>query len=454
MGSNFYGTMNIAQKNSRIYFHSLHWDKNPDTPGTDIIYRLDTDDTIIIGEFESRLVRHLYEGKTVEETARAMDTTVDEVKKMVVYLLDYGFLKAVDTIKIPELSNKIHPLFLGVNRNWFRWVLNPYLFLFNCIIISSGFVFALAVPGFLPSVEDFLWTPDIPVAFLVNTIIQYGLIFIHECAHFAATKAIGGEASLSIGYQFIYLVAQTENYRIQSKPKHLRYIVYLAGIFADMLMIGLIYWFLLYAHLQNIPLGSIETLLKCVVLVLFSGICWQLNAYLETDIYYVISDYLNQQNLYEDAKKLFVSKVSGFRINGTRTIKKLLYFFTGENEKTSNDLRAFTKKQKQQLSVYIILFFTGITVTTVYYFLFIFYREVLYMQKGIEMFYNALYSSNFWDAVRAMGLIFLILYQYVLLLYLFIKRHKQFSLIQSITRGMHRNKGIVSSQTVSSKASS
>ena len=197
---------------------------------------------------------------------------------------------------------------------------------------------------------------------IVTSILGWGLLFWHELAHFIATKAVGGEAGFRFSNRLTYLVAVTDHFHIEVLPKSSRYLVYLAGMFADTILVATVFWIKIVGNYLGIEFG-IEPILPVVFLLCISGIIWEFNTFLETDMYNFVSDYFDQENLYADTINYLRIKYS--HNIGFRPVKQMLakFIFTPNQLKEANDSRIYTQTDKQVFKWYGLTFIVGMVFT-------------------------------------------------------------------------------------------
>jgi len=141
-------------------------------------------------------------------------------------------------------------------------------------------------------------------------------------------------------------------------------------------------------------------------------------------------------------KKLVITKIDSAQGPFMANIKRVIPFFIDkyELEKNSDDLRYFNKTQKKQLFIYMIIVIIGLAVTAIYFFGFVFLREILYLLKGLELFAISIETGDYLATAKAFTMIILLLLQYIILLILMIQRQNKLYLLKKF----HKEKKVFS----------
>jgi len=125
----------------------------------------------------------------------------------------------------------------------------------------------------------------------------------HEFAHVAAGRFLGADPRCRLGYRLFFPVIETDLSDLWLVPARRRYLAYAAGVASDLLLACLAV-IALWAHLRGwIPLlPDLRHALELTVLIVGCVTVWQLNVFLRTDGYYILSNALGCRNLAGDAK--------------------------------------------------------------------------------------------------------------------------------------------------------
>ena len=148
----------------------------------------------------------------------------------------------------------------------------------------------------------------IPVAMAAATI---PLVLLHESFHALAGRRLGLPSTLAIGRRFYYLVGETRLDSLFSVPKRKRYLPFLAGTIVDIVVLSALTLIAGLLHSQGFPAWSYGFCLA-IAFALVLRLIWQVQFYLETDFYFVISHAMRCPDLHRAAK--FYVKTRAFRL--------------------------------------------------------------------------------------------------------------------------------------------
>ncbi|MEI6532895.1 MAG: hypothetical protein WCO06_03580 [Candidatus Roizmanbacteria bacterium] len=405
----------------KIVFHSLLFSTIPDASDLYAVVRYDTDESILVNKVCVDVIQFLKKGHSISEVYALTDLPEEEICKLINNLLDSGFVRMINDAKVPDFYEKIHPWLLNVNRKFFKWVISRFFIVTSLLFIFSGICVMFLNQKFIPVYKDYFWSSDTFTVFLSIQVISIICLFLHECAHFITTKAVGGEARIRLSTRFIFLVAETENYYLNIVSRKQRYIVYLAGMTLDAIIIASTFWFLLISSHFHIYIGVMYKLLMVVVLIQIESIAWQFSAFLQTDLYNFLCDFFNQPNLYNNMKKYVYMKVR--TIVKRASFIKFSFHHTEEMlNKDADNFNSLTKKEKSNIFLYSLIYIFGIIAVSITFFSFIFPAHFLYIVRGVTDLYIAVDNKNIVEICKASALIILVNYTNAIVLFLSVKK--------------------------------
>ncbi len=405
---------------SKITFHHLKASLKPNLKGDFSITRWDTDSTIIVTEDVVNIVKILTDGLTIHDAAKKLNTSTDGVISIVNALRTVGFIKSIDGKKVSDTQVHIHPWLNSVPRNWFAWTISkPVIYILFAFIVS-GLGVGLYTQGYFPTYRNYFWTSDIFMVIISLQLLGFLLLLSHELGHFIVTKAIGGEAIMRFSHRYIYFIAETESYHIAEVPKEMRYLVYFAGMFVDFLVIALCYWLMLAADTHFIELGTLRSILPAVILLNIQGIVWQYNAFLRTDMYNFLSDFLDHENLHANTVRFIARRLQSVEKSLHIQFPRFIRNAVLENAeiKESDDLRILRKGEKKQISIYSFILITGIIFISIQFIFFILPREFTFVGYATEGLIKALQNADTVNAFKSLFVISMMIYQYFFVLFL------------------------------------
>lgn len=406
--------------NSKIVFHRFRNTTQPDEFNLYAIVRWDTDETLKVEKESIHLIHLLSEGRTVAQAAKAINVQIGSVIDLLKKFQSAGFIKQIDDELIPDNGKKISPWLADTHRKWFRWILSkPILysiFLYIIFGISIGFIQQKSFFTY----KDFFWTDDLFTVLLSLFFLDMILLIIHEFGHFIVTKAVGGESVIRISHRYIDIVAETESYHLAVVPKPLRYFIYIAGIVIDLIVIATIYWIFYLSSLFQINLGILYHLFLTIILLEILSIVWEYSVFLETDIYNFLSEFLNSENLIDNAKKFFATHAKRFIPKPFR--RGFFDLLELNHLEAVDDFRTFSKSEKSKLLIFYLVFIIGLVFVTIQYIFYILPTDVTFITAGIADLTHAWINSDIILIIKAIFFLLLTTYQYFILFYLKMKR--------------------------------
>ncbi len=411
---------------SKIVFYKLRQATFPDEDGLFAVVRWDTDESLKIEKGGISLIRRLTEGKSIGIAANESDVNINSAFSFLNKLLESGFIKSINGRPVEEASRKIKPWLSGTSRKWFSWILSKFIVYPLLIFIISGLFLGIFKFSSHLSYKSFFWHPDIFIVFISLFVAGLILMVIHEFAHFFATKAIGGEAVMRFDHRAFYIVAETESYHLAVVPRELRYVVYVAGITIDLVTIACIYWFCYVSALLGISLGIVYGYLHAIVLLQIISIIWEFNLFLETDVYLFISDMLKMDNLRNDSLKYMYSHLKKIKLRFLRACIEMLFklFSKYSNYSSIDDLRFFNKQDKRKLFYYCLLMVLGFVFIVLQFVFLSLPRELIFIVGSIKGIFEAFQYADWMLLLKQAALLFLLTYQYLLLVYIRINKRR------------------------------
>jgi hypothetical protein len=192
-----------------------------------------------------------------------------------------------------------------------RWAFSwPALACYAVVTVAACVAMA-RFPYLRPSYRHLFFTRYlslIPIAMAAATI---PLVLLHESFHALAGRRLGLPSTLTIGRRFYYLVGETRLDSLFSVPKRKRYLPFLAGTIVDVVVLSALTLIAGLLHSQGFPSWSYGFCLA-IAFALVLRLIWQVQFYLETDFYFVISHALRCPDLHRAAK--FYLKTRVFRL--------------------------------------------------------------------------------------------------------------------------------------------
>jgi hypothetical protein len=244
-------------------------------------------------------LRRLDSGIPLPEVARWYEEASGDpldVDDFLEVLADLQFLRAEgeDTPAVPP----IRWLRLG------RWVFSWPAWVCYVTVLVAAVVEMARDPALRPSYHHIFFTHYLALIPIALTAAQVPCILLHESFHALAGRRLGLPSTLRLSRRLYYLVAETQLDSLLSVPRRRRYLPFLAGILADAVLIaGLTLLAVLGQHLGVaawLPGLCLAVAFTCVLRLI-----WQFMFYLETDLYFVVSQALRCADL-QNATRFYI----------------------------------------------------------------------------------------------------------------------------------------------------
>lgn len=406
-----------------VSLYPIHVAYHPDIQNYALV-RWDIDQSISANEEAFRIIKLLVGGSSVSEVIKKLDCSQKEVYSIIKLLLDANYVKSIDGETVPDTGEKIKPLLPHISRKWFSFILYKPTILASFFLISVGTSIAFFNPGFLPTYKDYVWGEDLLLVFFVNFIVGYFIILTHEFAHFFSAKAVGAESRIHFSTRYIFLAIETEHYHLAVVPRRMRYAVYLSGIYSDMLVISLSLVFLAFAQIFSWNLGSSINIINVILLSAFGGITATLAVFLETDLYNLLSDYFNYDNLYNDFRKYTFIRIRKWKTKIFSPIKYVLthVLYSSSALSDTDAFNTISVKRKSALLYYSIFVIFGLIIATLMKVFLSVPRDILFVYRSLQEIQQTFFAKDLISFIKSIILFVLIVYEYILLLYLLGKK--------------------------------
>lgn len=182
-----------------------------------------------------------------------------------------------------------------------RWTFSVPAWLCYAALIGGAIAAMVHDSTLRPSYHQVFFTSHLALLPITITLVQIPCILLHEAYHALAGRRLGLPSTLTISNRLYFVVAETRLDSLLSVPRRKRYLPFLAGMLADVLLIAALTLFAppLRGHgiAKWIPALLLATAFNCVLRLL-----WQLMFYLQTDLYYVMTNLLRCSDLHNAAK--------------------------------------------------------------------------------------------------------------------------------------------------------
>ena len=256
-----------------------------------IVGRPDVGSYAVFPEDGAHALRLLDEGKSISEVVEWYEHATGETLDVEDFLETIGQLQFV--LADDEHRARYRPV------RWQKlgqWVFSWPAWLVYGALFTAAVVAMVQDPDLRPSYASLFFTDQISLIPIVLLVLGMPFLLVHESFHALAGRRLGLPSTLGIGRRLYFLVARPDLNSLLSVPRRQRYLPFLAGILADVMLASLLT--LLAVVLRS--MGSPDWCWALCVAAAFDclmGVVWQLQFYLETDLYYVASTALRCTDL-------------------------------------------------------------------------------------------------------------------------------------------------------------
>ena len=255
---------------------------------------------ITLPEIGIKAIQLLRTGLTIKESRDQLEKECGEeveLEEFVETLIDVGFIQKIDDQVIETEHEEIHAYFQNLKQEHAQLLFSKVAYFLYAAVILTGGVILVFHPEFFPSFRDFMYTDSYTIVLLTTFVLGWIFVFKHEFYHLAAAKSLGLDAQFRISHRLYFVVAETDVTSVWTLPRKKRYRVYFAGILSDLVTISLfiiILWG--FSNSDHITLKLLQTM----VLMQSISLVWQCLFFMQTDVYYIITNYFNCKNLFGD----------------------------------------------------------------------------------------------------------------------------------------------------------
>jgi hypothetical protein len=177
-----------------------------------------------------------------------------------------------------------------------RWVFSWPAWLCYIAVIVAAAAAMVQQPLLRPSYRSLFFTHYLSLIPLTLAAMQIPCILLHESFHALAGRRLGLPSTLRLGRRLYFLVAETRLDSLHSVPRRRRYLPFLAGMLADAVLISVLT--LLAVALKDHGIAAWwRALCLAVAFTCVLRLIWQFMFYLETDLYFVLSQALRCADL-------------------------------------------------------------------------------------------------------------------------------------------------------------
>lgn len=276
------------------------------SPGTSVrLHRLTMvaeDDGFMVGrpdigsyalfpEEGAEALRMLESGLPISDVAAWYEQTCGsplDVDDFLGVLEDLGFLQGAD---------EEEPVAVAVRwQRLGRWVFSWPAWLCYATLVAGAAIEMVRTPALRPSYHQVFFTYYLALIPILLTVTSIPWILMHEGAHALAGRRLGLPSTLRLGRRLFYVVAETRLDSLFSVPRRKRYLPFLAGMVADVVVISALTLASVALKSDNLPAWCPRLCLAMAFMCVLR-LVWQFMFYLQTDLYFVVSQALRCSDL-------------------------------------------------------------------------------------------------------------------------------------------------------------
>jgi hypothetical protein len=377
----------------------------PDKPDV-VVGRVDIDSFAVFPEDGAELLKRLQEGLSPDEAARWYEQQYGETLDIADFLEtlhDLQFIREKEEVSkagiTRQSSDRIWECAGRAAFSFPAWVIYSCLFGYAIFLI-------IRFPFLRPLPSTVFFSPYYTVIELGLFFGQFPGLFLHELYHMLAGKRLGLRSRLGVGHRLYFIVFETHLTGLWSVPRKKRYLPYLAGMICDVIWCSLLVVLASLTYTPTNPYSFPGAFLLALAFSTILRFIWQFYFYLQTDVYYVITNALHCVDLQQTTRAL---------------LKNIFFRLLRRPEKQQNP-EEWHPNDRRIAPWYAPLLFTGYAIN-ICVFLFALIPIAIRYLGGVaaRLFLGTALGKDFIDACIFLGLNFL---QLLIILVIIIRNHR------------------------------
>jgi hypothetical protein len=282
-------------------FHTLTFvDERDDV----LVGRPDTDSYALFPRDGAALLRRLRDGADPAEAAlwyqRSYGDPID-MENFVTTLQSLGFLRDAEESAVHAGGRAVRFQRLG------RALFSPAAACCYVLALVACAVTMARYPALRPGPHQIFFSKSLVLVQLLLCAGQFVGVLWHEAFHILAGRRLGVASRMRLGRRLYFIVAETNLTGLLSLPRQKRYLPYLAGMLADVVLFSCL---TLAAAASRGTQGNLPFAGRLALALAFTTLmrlAWQLYVFLRTDLYYVASTALGCSDL-DGAARAYLRK--------------------------------------------------------------------------------------------------------------------------------------------------
>jgi hypothetical protein len=197
---------------------------------------------------------------------------------------------------------------VGLQR-FSRAIFSRAAFAAYVLVVAGWLVTILRHPHLAPAPRHIFFTHYLVLVQLLLLFGQIPLLLLHEGFHVLAGRRLGLASRVGLGTRMYFIVVETRMPDLLAVPRRKRYLPFLAGMLADVLVVSILGLTAFALEGGN----RIERLVAGIALALAFPVCvrfaYQFLLFLQTDVYFVITTALGCYDLHSAARTILANRL-------------------------------------------------------------------------------------------------------------------------------------------------
>lgn len=269
-----------------------------------VVGRADIESYAVLSADGAAVLRRLSDGMTPAQVASWYEQTYDEALDIAGFLVqveELGFLRT-DAHADPQTDSQ------AGSQTQSEFGSPPLRFQHAAsLVYSRGGALVAAVlasaavwsivtrPATRPTPTHVFFTSYLALIPLVMIAIEVPLMYLHEFSHVLAGRRVGINSRVGVGRRLYFIVFQTTLTGVYSVPRRQRYLIFLAGMITDLMVLCTLV--LIGAATLDGPARLVGRIAVAAAYFTAIRFVWQFLFFLETDMHHVLSTLLKITDL-------------------------------------------------------------------------------------------------------------------------------------------------------------
>lgn len=355
--------------------------------GSDVVIgRIDIDSFAAFPEDGAELLKKIQAGLPPQEAAAWYEQQYGEpidIDDFLEALRDLQFVREGADADAPLAPAKT------VSLQWLgKAMFSPVAWLVYALVIGYCGYLMIRFPYLRLSYNHIFFSPYFTVIELGLFFVQFPGIFFHEFYHMMAGQRLGIPSRMGIGRRLYFIVFETHLTGLWSVPRKARYLPFLAGMLGDVLWMALLTIVASFAYTPSVPYSFSGFCLALAFTTLLRFI-WQFYFYLQTDIYYVITNAFRCVDLQQTTRRYLLNR---------------FYRLIGRTDKMEDE-ELWYPRDRQIAPWYAPIFSLGYLFSTLTFLLLGLPVAIRFLSGvAVHLFLRSPLSPDFWDSCIFLGL--------------------------------------------------